>query len=280
LPYTITSVSPRRQAASQGNAGALDIDRSLQLGEHLLDQPGHREVEEENPQSWLYTAGKGRSCAMPMTDEHRRAYLQRAGVTQEQIDETVGELPIHEPTLQELGVARDDAELARGAIRQVRADAALISAKYSAVAQARERGAAAVDPDELETDRKILHELYADEYTLLNGSGDVVTKAQVIDAMLKGTIRFDGWGRAGFEAVSQSLRVYGDTAVVTGDWRLGARGRAINTETGEVYWQDLRGLRRITSIYGLRANRWKGVHSQMTRVAADRNWRLALVEAV
>ena len=62
---------------------------------------------------------------MPMTDEQRRAYLQRAGVAQEQIDETVGELPIHEPTLQEREVARDDAERARGAIRQVLADAAI-----------------------------------------------------------------------------------------------------------------------------------------------------------
>lgn len=217
---------------------------------------------------------------MPMTDEQRRAYLQRAGVTQQQIDETVGELPIHEPTLQELGVARDDAERTRGAIRQVRADATLIAAKYSAVAQAREREAAPVDPDELETDRRYLDELYADEYTLFNSSGHALTKAQVLDAMLKGTIRFDGWGRAGYEAVSHSLRVYGDTAVVTGDWRLGAKGRAINTETGEEYWQDLRGLRRITSIYGLRDNQWKAVHSQMTRVPADRNWRLALVDVV
>src|SRR5947209_1417326 len=33
---------------------------------------------------------------MPMQDEQRRAYLQRAGVSQQQIDQTVGDLPIHE----------------------------------------------------------------------------------------------------------------------------------------------------------------------------------------
>jgi ketosteroid isomerase-like protein len=213
---------------------------------------------------------------MPMTDEHRRAYLQRAGVTQKQIDETVGELPIHEPTLQELGVARDDAELARGAIRQVLADAALISAKYSAVAQAREREAAAVDPDELETDRKNLDELFADEYTLFNACGDVLTKAQVIDAMLKGIIHFDGMGRAGFEAVSQSLRVYGDTAVVTGDWRLGAKGEARKVETGEEFEYDLHAPHRITNTYFLRDNRWQAAHSQMTRLSPDRDWTFAL----
>jgi hypothetical protein len=212
---------------------------------------------------------------MPMTDEQRRAYLQRAGVTQEQIDETVGELPIHEATLQERGVARDDAERVRGAIRQVLADATLISAKYSAVAQAC-GSAAAVDPDELETDRTILDELFANEYTLFNACGDVLTKAQVLDAMLKGIIHFDGMGRAGFEAVSQSLRVYGDTAVVTGDWRLQATGEARKVETGEEFEYDLHAPHRITNTYFLRDNRWQAAHSQMTRLSPDRDWTFAL----
>jgi len=227
---------------------------------------------------------------MPMTDELRRAYLQRAGVTQKQIDETVGELPIHEPTLQERGVAPDDAERVRSAIGQVMTDISILLAKYGAVAEARVRGAAAVDPDELETDRKILEELYVDEFVLFNGSGDALNKAQVIDAILKGTIRFAGWGgagavagtspRTGYEPVSQSLRVYGDTAVVFCNVQLQAKGRAINTETGEMHWQDLRGLRRVTATYRLQDNQWKKVHTQMTPVPADRNWRLAHVEVV
>ena len=90
----------------------------------------------------------------------------------------------------------------------------------------------------------------------------MLTKAQVLDAMLKGIIHFDGMGRAGFEAVSQSLRVYGDTAVVTGDWQLQATGKAKNVETDEEYSQD---------------HQWKAVHSQMTRVPAGSEWRLALV---
>jgi len=213
---------------------------------------------------------------MPMTDEERRAYRQRADVTQEQIDETVGELPIHEPTLRERSVARDDAERAREAIRQVLADAALISAKYSAIAQADDPEAAAVGPDELEVDRRYLDELFADEYTLFNACGDVVTKAQVQDAMLKGLIRFDGLGRAGFEAVNQSLRVYGDTAVVTGDWRLRARGEATKVETGEEFEYDLNAPHRITNTYYLHNNRWQAAHSQMTRLQVDRNWTFAL----
>jgi len=213
---------------------------------------------------------------MPMTDEQRRAYLQRAGVTQEQIDETVGELPIHEGTLQEQGLSRADAERARAGIHQVMADATIISAKYSAGVDAMERGAAAVDPDELETDRRMLDDLFADEYTLFNGSGDALNKEQVTAAMLGGMIHFDGMGRAGFEAVNQALRVYGDTAVVTGDWQLQATGRAKDTETGEVFEQDLRGLRRITNTYFLRDDVWQAGHSQMTRVPRDRNWRFAL----
>jgi Domain of unknown function (DUF4440) len=229
---------------------------------------------------------------MPMTNDQRRAYLQRAGVTQEQIDETVGELPIQEDTVQALQLSRADAERARGAaeqarggIRQVLADAAIISAKYSAVAQAsavaraNERGAGAVDPDEVVTDSRILDELFADEYTLFNACGDALDRAQVTDAMLKGMIQFDGMGRAGFEAISQSLQVRGDTAVATGDYQLEATGQARNTETGEVYRQDLRGLHRVTNTYVFRNNRWQATHTQMTRVPADRNWRFTVPPA-
>lgn len=206
---------------------------------------------------------------MPMNDQQRRASLQRAGVSQQQIDEFVGELPINEDTIRAHGVAAGQAQQVRTAVRQVLADAAIIAAKYG-VAQ----GAAAVDPGEVETDRVHLNELFADEYTLTDPFGQAHDKAELIEGMLRGTISYDGMGRAGFQALRQSLNVYGNTAVVVSDHRLQARGRARNTQTGQISRQNLNGTYRITNHYVLRDNRWQAASSQMTQVPRERRFVL------
>jgi hypothetical protein len=211
---------------------------------------------------------------VPMNDEQRRAYLERAGVTQQQIEETVGELPVHQESLQAHGVAPDQADQARASIRQVLADAAIIAAKYSAIARGGQQAAAPAGPDEVEADRQYLDELFADEYTLMNPFGEEQDKAHIIDAMVKGMIQYDGMGSAGFEALGQSLHVYGDTAVATGDYRMQGSGRAQNTATGEVFQQDLSGTYQITNTYVRRNNRWQAVKSQMTQEPPDRNFVL------
>jgi hypothetical protein len=212
---------------------------------------------------------------MPMTKEHRRTYLQRAGATQQQIDEFVGELPLHEASVRARGLSRPDAERARGGIRQVLADAAIIAGKYSAIAQKDQRGVAAVQRKEIEEDRRFLDELFADEYTLVTPFGEKQDKAQIIDAMLNGSIQYSGMGSAGFEATNQSLQLHGDTAVATGEYSMRARGRARKIETGEVFHQDLGGNYRITNTYVFRNNRWQATHSQMTRIPSEQTFTLA-----
>jgi hypothetical protein len=209
-----------------------------------------------------------------MTAEQRHASLQRAGVTQEQIDETVGELPVHDASRQAHGVSRGDAESARTSIRQVLADVAIIAAKYSTAAKG-DKGAAAVDPAEVERDRQHLDELFAEEYTLLTPFGEEQSKAQVVDAILSGAIQYDGMGRAGFEAVSRELRVHGDAATVIGDHRMRATGAAKHLQTGETFQQDLGGSYRITNNYVFRGGRWQASHSQMTKVPAEQTFTMA-----
>ena len=212
---------------------------------------------------------------MPMQDEQRRAYLQRAGVSQQQIDQTVGDLPIHEGSYRASGLSRAHAEQVRAAVRQVVADASIIAAKYSAIAQGADRDVAkAVGADEIATDRGYLEELFADEYTLHNPFGTAQDKAQVVDAMLKGMISYDGMGSAGFEALGQSLQVHGDTAVAVGDYRMRASSRARNVETGAVYQQDVGGTYRITNTYVHRNDRWQAATSQMTAVPPEQKFVL------
>jgi hypothetical protein len=209
---------------------------------------------------------------MPMQAEQRRAYLELAGVTPEQIEQTVGDLPIVEVSYRARGLARERALSVRDAIRQVLADAAIIAAKYSALRKADRLNT--VDADEVATDRRHLEELFATEYALHNPFTDVGNREQIIDGMLTGMISYDGMGSQGFEAVSQSLQVHGDSAVAIGDYRLRARGRAKDLQTGRVYEQDLGGMYRINNTYVHRDNRWQAVLSQMTALPAERKFVL------
>jgi hypothetical protein len=211
---------------------------------------------------------------MPMNDDQRRAYLQRAGVSRQQIDETVGELPVHAGSARAAGLSDGDAERARSAIRQVLADSAIIAAKYSIAAQGSGPAAAEVGPDEFEADRGYLDELFADEYALMNPFGEEQDKTHVVDAMLKGMIAYDGMGRAGFEALGQSLQVHGNTAVGIGDYRMQASSRAKDTGTGEVIQHGVSGTYRITNTYVHRDNRWQATITQMTQIPPDPKFTL------
>lgn len=200
---------------------------------------------------------------MPMQDEQRRAYLERTGVTPQQIDQTVGELPIHEATYRVPHMTTERAEGIRRRIRQVIGDASIIAAKYSAAA----KGSGTMpDAEEIAADRRHLEELFVPEYTLHNPFGAVEDRSHVIEAMLTGMIDYDGMGSRGFEAVRQSLQILGDSAVAAGDYRLSASSRAKNLDTGQVYQQDLGGTYRISNTYVNRDGRWQAITTQMTTV--------------
>lgn len=209
---------------------------------------------------------------MALNDDQRAEYLRRARVTQQQIDETVGELPVHQGSIQERGISAADADVTRSGLRRVLADTAIIAAKYNALAQDGELDQ--VDPAEVEADRGHLEELFADEYTLMNPFGEEHDKARIIDGMVHGTISYDGMGQAGFEALGQTLQIHGDTAVAKGDYRMSASGRAKHAESGETFQQDVSGTYRITNTYVFRDNRWQAAATQMTHLPPEPGFTL------
>jgi hypothetical protein len=209
---------------------------------------------------------------MPMQDEQRRAYLRRAGVSQQQIEDTVGTMPINEASLLAGGQSRAQGEQVRVAVRQVMTDATIIAAKYDAIAN--DKKGESVPANEIATDRGYLEELFAVEYTLNNPFGGQQNRMRIIDAILQGTIDYDGMGKQGFEALSQSLYVHGDTAITTGDYRMKATGHVKNATTGELASQDLSATYVITNTYVNRDRRWQAAISQMTVVPAKQTFVL------
>lgn len=209
---------------------------------------------------------------MALNDDQRREYLRRARVTQQQIEETVGELPVHPGSIQARGISAEDAEVTRSGLRQVLADTGIITAKYDTLA--RDGELAGLDPAEVEADRHHLEELFADEYTLMNPFGEEHHKTHVIDGILKGLISYDGMGQAGFEALGQTLQIHGDTAVSKGDYRMSASATAKHTETGEAFQQSVSGTYRVTHTYVFRDNRWQAAATQMTHVPPEPGFTL------
>jgi hypothetical protein len=267
-------LSPHRPAEASGLPSRIVTDRGRRHFFRLAGTPPQAARPEKSPGPagrTLAMTTKG-VPAMPMQDEHRRAYLKRAGVTTQQIDQTVGDLPIHEASYRAPGVSADRAGQIRDSLRQVIGDASIIAAKYSAIAGG--EPAASISAAEQATDQRHLEELFAPEYQLHNPFGAVEDREHVIEAMLKGMISYDGMGGRGFESVHQSLQILGDSAIVTGDYRLRASSRATRIETGEVFQKDLDGTYRITTTYALRDGLWQAISTQMTRVPEDRQFVL------
>jgi hypothetical protein len=210
---------------------------------------------------------------MPMQDRQRQEGLRIAGVSQQQIEEAIGSFPLDQGSIRALGLSRDDAEAVRDEVRQVAADAAIIAAKYNAIARRTNRNITAeVSEDEIAADRAHLEELLADEYRFLNPFGNIEGKRRTIDVILNGRILYSGYGSGGFESMEESLQVHGDTAILVSSFRMGGSGEARKVRTGEVYEQDLAGTYRTTHTYVRRDGRWQYATSQMTAIPEEREF--------
>jgi ketosteroid isomerase-like protein len=102
-------------------------------------------------------------------------------------------------------------------------------------------------------DGAALQHFYADEYVFTDADGVVTNKAKELKNLTSGAFRLKSYK---FDDVK--VRVYGDTAVVTGR----------NTITG--VWEDINrdisGPYRFTDIFVKRDGRWQCVASQSSRV--------------
>ena len=100
-------------------------------------------------------------------------------------------------------------------------------------------------------DTVALDRIYADDYTLVNMSGAVTTKAQRLAAIKSGELKYES-----VSVDEVNIRIYGDTAVVTD------RATVKLQDKG----QDLSGQYRVTLTFVKIKGAWQLVAAQNTRI--------------
>lgn len=103
-------------------------------------------------------------------------------------------------------------------------------------------------------DMTTLENIWADDFTFINPSGDLLSKAQRMENVRSGATKFDS-----IDTSAQKIRAYGDVAVATG----------LVTIKGQYSGQEGSGQYRITHAWVKRDGRWQMVALQMTRVASQ-----------
>lgn len=210
---------------------------------------------------------------MSMPDDLRRQYMEQAGMTDQQLEESIGPVVVAAPSALAVGAPTRDVEAARDAVRQLMADVTIIQAKYNEIARRAETDAREVTSEsELATDRELLGQMIADEYRLTNPFGKTEGKQQTINKILSGTIRPETFGRGGFEALEAGVQVLGngriDTIVLYGTFYMRGAGLA-EFRSGETGWRDLTGTYRTTHSFVFRDGRWQETAAQMTIVPSE-----------
>ena len=104
----------------------------------------------------------------------------------------------------------------------------------------------------LKGDAATLDRMTSDDYTFINQRGELRTKTEILTGFKSGTFKYDARQVSDLE-----VRVYGDTAVVT--------GRA--TQKGVENSKDYSGENRFTRVYVKQKGRWVSVALQVTLVA-------------
>jgi ketosteroid isomerase-like protein len=103
-------------------------------------------------------------------------------------------------------------------------------------------------------DTAALDRIYADDYTLVNESGVVTTKAPRLAALKSGELKYES---VAFDEVN--IRMYGNTAVLT--YRV--------TSKGQSKGQAIGGQFRATSTYVKIKGRWQLVAAQVTSITGQ-----------
>jgi len=103
-------------------------------------------------------------------------------------------------------------------------------------------------------DTATLDRMSAADYTVINISGQLLTKAEILDAIKSGDLKYDQLDNDDLQ-----VRVYGDTAVITGR----------TTQKGQFKGQDIGGQTRFTRVYVKQHGNWQSVAFQGTRIATQ-----------
>jgi len=97
-----------------------------------------------------------------------------------------------------------------------------------------------------------LDDIWADDYTFTNPHGDFLTKKQRLENLRSAHTQIESVG-----SEDQDVRVYGDTAVITG--RVTLKGKYSGKEAS--------GLYRSISVWVNQRGRWRLVANQITLIA-------------
>jgi ketosteroid isomerase-like protein len=107
----------------------------------------------------------------------------------------------------------------------------------------------------VQQDAAALDRILADEFTLIQIDGKVISKAEMIAAAKSGDVKVEVG-----KAEDSRIRIYGDTALVKGRWieKSTSKGRVINATM------------QTTTVYVKRDGRWQIVSDQVTAIAPQK----------
>lgn len=144
--------------------------------------------------------------------------------------------------------------------------AAVFGVATLTAAPARAQGAATASVEEqikkMEKDRAAavvkadvatLDGLTSDDYVLINANGQVSNKAETMSSIKTGKIKLTA-----NDVSDMKVRVYGDTAVVTGK----------STAKGSINGIELKGPVMFTRVYVKKSGKWQSVAFQQTPIVA------------
>jgi len=95
-----------------------------------------------------------------------------------------------------------------------------------------------------------LDKLLADDWIIVEPDGSIIDKARFLEVIRSGALSHES-----MKSTDLKVRVYGNTAVVTG----------LATSKGKFMGQDFISCERATDIFVKQADRWQCVFTQLTR---------------
>jgi len=114
----------------------------------------------------------------------------------------------------------------------------------------------------LKADLPTLDGILASDYVFTGAEGEVQTKTQSMDELKNGVLKFTA-----FAVDDMNVRVFGDTAVVTGR----------STEEGIERGKDISGQDRWTDVFVRRDGRWQAIATHSSRVKpTDVAWEIGV----
>jgi|SRR5579872_408326 len=111
----------------------------------------------------------------------------------------------------------------------------------------------------IDQDYDALADLYANDYMLVRPDGSVLNKKAVLHDLKLGGLTFKS-----IELVGEEVRIYGETAIVTGESRTLARRDG----------KQLASHFRLVAVYTSKAERVRLVHFQSTALPTEGIWPL------